>query len=77
MANPESGKNPVPTIRDLYPHLTESQLNEAEENLKGYLEVVLRIYKRIQADPEAYAKFKALTASRRKAYDGQQKVDSC
>ena len=53
------------TLRELYPHLTEEQLEEAEENIEGYLEVVLRMYERIRNDPVAYAEFKALTASRR------------
>ena len=52
------------TIRDLYPHLNEEQLKEAEENLERYLELVLRIYERIQKDPQAYSVFKTLTASR-------------
>ena len=52
------------TIRDLYPHLNEEQLKEVEERLERYLEVVLRIYERIEKDPKAYAAFKALTASR-------------
>lgn len=52
------------TIRDLYPRLNEEQLKEAEENLERYLELVLRIYDRIQKDPRAYSAFKALTASR-------------
>jgi hypothetical protein len=52
------------TIRDLYPHLSEDQLKEAEENLERYLELVLRIYERIRGDPKAYSAFKSLTASR-------------
>ncbi len=52
------------TIRDLYPRLNEEQLKEAEENLERYLELVLRIYERIQKDPQAYSALKALTASR-------------
>ena len=54
-------KKPVPTIRDLYPNLTEKELAEAEDNLERYLALVLRIYERIQADPENYAHFRALT----------------
>ncbi len=61
----KSKKDNSINIRDLYPQLTESQLKEAEENLEGYLEVVLRIYERIRQDPKAYAQLKALTASRR------------
>lgn len=53
------------TIRDLYPDLDDEQLKEAEENLERYLKVVLRIYNRVRQDPEAYAQFKTLTASRR------------
>jgi hypothetical protein len=59
-----SSKGQDITIRDLYPHLDEEQLEEAEENLERYLELVLRIYERIQKDPEGYSAFKALTASR-------------
>ena len=51
----------APTIRDLYPHFTEQQLAEAEDNLERYLTLVLRIYERIQADPASYAHFRALT----------------
>lgn len=40
----------TPTLRDLYPDLTDEELREAEENLQGYLEVVLRIYERLQAE---------------------------
>ena len=35
-----------PTIRDLYPDYTEEQLQEAENNIERYLELVLRIYER-------------------------------
>ena len=54
-------KIPTPTIRDLYPNFTEQELAEAEDNLERYLALVLRIYERIQADPESYAHFRALT----------------
>ena len=40
----------TPTLRDLYPDLTDEELEEAEENLQGYLNVVLRIYERLQAE---------------------------
>ena len=51
------------TIRDLYPHLADAELREAEENMERYLELELRMYERIFADSEAYARFKALTVS--------------
>jgi hypothetical protein len=38
------------TIRDLYPHLDESQLKEAEENFQRYLEIALRIYECLRAE---------------------------
>jgi hypothetical protein len=66
----------IPTLKELYPTLTDNQLKEAEENLDGYLEIVWRIYQRVSSDPEAYEKFKALTASRKKSYDGARKVDN-
>jgi hypothetical protein len=37
---------------DLYPHLNEEQLKEAEENFDRYLEIVLRIYERLNSDPK-------------------------
>ena len=67
MANQKSESWDGPTIRDLYPCLTDEQLKEAEENLERYLELALRIYDRICSDPEAYAQFRALTASGRAA----------
>ena len=64
MSNNPTLKDREITIRDLYPHLTDEELREAEENMEKYLELELRMYERIFADPEAYARFKALTASR-------------
>jgi hypothetical protein len=51
------------SLHDLYPQLNEEELREAEENLRLYLALTLRIFERIQSDPEAYSRFKALTAS--------------
>jgi hypothetical protein len=42
--------NKPPTIRDLYPDLTEEQLVEVEESLDRYIELVLRIFKRLESD---------------------------
>jgi hypothetical protein len=39
-------KRTVPTIHDLYPHFTEKELAEAEDNLERYLMLVLRIFER-------------------------------
>lgn len=53
----------APTIGELYPNLNEQQLKEAEENLRDYLEITLRVYEHIRKNPEVYAEFKSLTAS--------------
>ena len=37
-------------MRDPYQSLDEGQIREAEENLARYVEVVLRIYERVQLD---------------------------
>lgn len=52
-----------PTIRDLYPTLTDEQLLEAEKNLDQYLILMLRIYERIRDDPQEWARYKALKSS--------------
>lgn len=38
------------TIHDLYPNLSEEQLRTAEENIERYLEIVMKIYKRIKSE---------------------------
>ncbi len=38
------------TIQDLYPELTPEQQAEAEHNLLGYLDVVRRIYERLERE---------------------------
>lgn len=52
------------TIASLYPHLNKDQLQEAEENLARYVQLALQIYERIREDPDLYAQFKDLTASK-------------
>lgn len=54
---------PVNAIRRLFPSFNDAELAEAEDDLREHLILVLRIYERICADPEAYARFRALTAS--------------
>lgn len=39
-----------PTIRDLYPHLNDEQLAEVEEAWDRYLELVLRIFERLESE---------------------------
>jgi hypothetical protein len=52
------------SVADLYPHLSEQELEEAEESLNRYLQLALQIYERIREDPELYAEFRNLTASK-------------
>jgi hypothetical protein len=64
-------------LRDLYPTLSDEELMRAEENLKRYVESTLGLYERITSDPDAYARFQALTASIRNPYDDvDSKVES-
>jgi len=42
--------NSTPTIRDLYPHLTEKELAEAEDNIERYLELVLHIFEHMDSE---------------------------
>jgi hypothetical protein len=64
MSSKPQDNKPSPTIRDLYPSLSEQEAIEAEENLTRYIQLALQIYERIREDPELYAKFRHLTASK-------------
>jgi hypothetical protein len=44
--NKENSQPREITMRDLYPHLTEEELLEAERNFNRYLEIVIRMYER-------------------------------
>lgn len=46
-------KPSIPSIRDLYPTLSDAELAEVEGNLDEYLTLVLRIFDRLQADAQA------------------------
>ena len=50
----------TPTIRTLYPNLTEAELRQAEDNLDQYIEIVLTIYERVVSQPETYAQLRTL-----------------
>lgn len=54
----------TPTLKALYPKLSEHELEQAEENIRSYLDLALRIYKRIRSDPASYRRFLKLTARR-------------
>jgi hypothetical protein len=38
------------TIKQLYPTLSKTELKIAEENIQAYLELVLRIYQRLEQE---------------------------
>lgn len=40
----------IPTIRDLYPRLSETELAQAEQNFDRYLALALRIFERIESE---------------------------
>lgn len=61
MRPPQHEKDREITIRELYPDLNYEQLVEAEENLDRYIEHAIRMYRRIQSDPQTQAQFMALT----------------
>ena len=64
--NPNTQNNQKGTsLHQLYPHLSDSQLEEANENLRQYVELALRVFERLELDNEEWARFEALTASRR------------
>ena len=42
----------IPTIHDLYPHLTAEECLVAEDNIERYLALVLRIFERVEAEAE-------------------------
>lgn len=77
MSKEKSGNKPTITIRNLYPYLNDEQLKEAEENLTRYVELVLRIYERIQKDPEASTRFRVLTASGRNTTMKERSHPAC
>jgi hypothetical protein len=48
-------KKPVPTLRDLYPHLNDEQLAEVEDTWERYLALVLRIFERLESQSDSSA----------------------
>lgn len=60
---PNKKKKPPkrPTIEDLYPELSPEEQEEAERNLRAYLELVVRIFERIRQQPGGEAILRQLT----------------
>ncbi|MEW6159574.1 MAG: hypothetical protein AB1813_19270 [Verrucomicrobiota bacterium] len=48
-----------PTLRNLYPGYSDEELEVAEDNLNRYLELVLQIHDRLEAEQELAAKDKS------------------
>jgi len=61
--NQKQGK----TLRQLYPQLGDSQAEEADENLRQYVALALRVFERLELDTDAWLHFEVLTASRRRS----------
>lgn len=60
------------TIQDLYPDLTPEQQEEAEFNLLGYLDVVKRIYERLEAEGKLEDLAEALAREKRLASESAE-----
>jgi hypothetical protein len=55
----ETSKQEEPSLRDLFPDLSEEQRNEVEETFHAYLEVAWRIYERLERErPEVFDRLK-------------------
>ena len=63
MPTPSPSPHPEVTLREIFPQLTDAQLQDAERRLDEYLALAFRIWTRIESDPQALAEFEALTAN--------------
>jgi hypothetical protein len=61
------------TLRQRYPHFSDSQLEETNENLRQYVALALRVFERLELDAEAWARFEALTVSWRNSRMNHEK----
>lgn len=67
---------PVPSLHDLYPGLNEDELKALEEEIDLCLEECLQNLEEIMADPERYARFRALTQQMRTSRIGDKDLNS-
>jgi hypothetical protein len=52
---PENSRQRTPSLRDLFPDLSDEQLKEVEDTFHGYLEIAWRIYERLERErPEFF-----------------------
>lgn len=61
MAKKAQKKEDEISIESLYPGFSKSELEEIEDTWDRYVSLMLRIYERLESDPEAYAQFRTLT----------------
>jgi hypothetical protein len=64
------------TLADLYPHLSDEQLGEAEANLEQFLAVMMRISDRLKTEAASGVVGADLTDSKRGASIPAAKVES-
>jgi hypothetical protein len=58
--------DPLYELHKLYPRATENELAQIKEALDAYLAVALKVFERMEKDPEAMTQFRAEIAERRK-----------
>lgn len=69
MAN-EEPRGATERLRQLYPQLTNDELQRADETIEAYLALVRRIYERVIDHPDSSARLRAdLTALSAQQYD--------
>jgi hypothetical protein len=66
----------APDFRAVYPDLSDKELFEVKQRLSDYVALVISFYEYLKSDPEAYARFKALTTSRHRSTIRSPKVES-
>jgi hypothetical protein len=63
------------SFRQVFPELSDEEAVQAEANFEAYLALIIRIYDRISADPQAIAELRAALAFKRKAADDSNGFD--
>lgn len=58
---PETSSPEITRLKRLFPGLTEEEYAALDDWYAGYAALILRMCERITSDPEAYARFLALT----------------
>ena len=58
----QKDKEDIHPLQELFPSLTPEELDKAEDNLREYVALAVRVYERIRNDATEYDRFRALTA---------------